>query len=106
MKVLQLNKELLALYDVLGVSDSRPWKIKLRRQIIVTAMLICLLCGWSFSMAFIIMYLKTDLQNALYAIFQVAAEFSANYTVLIACLYPKLIDTVFVKLNYVRENGK
>lgn len=66
MKVLQLNKELLGLYDIRGISDSRPWPIELCHLIIVTVMLICLVCGWSFSLAFIIMDLKTDLRDALY----------------------------------------
>lgn len=106
MPTLELNRELLEVYSAFFSSGNKPWKIRLRHQIIVLIMFGCLLFGWSSSVVFIIMYQKADMRNALYAVFQVAGEFSANFTVLVACIYPKSVENIFIKLNDVRENGK
>lgn len=106
MSILRLNKELLELYGGFSSSSNTSWKIRLRHQILVLIMFVCLLFGWSSSVVFIIMYQKTDIRDALYAVFQVAGEFSANFSVLVACMYPKSIENIFIKLNDVRENGK
>lgn len=105
MKVLQLNREVLELYNILYSSNGTPWFTIFVHQIKVALMFICLFFGWFSSVIFIIIHVKTDLQQSLYAVFQIAAEFTANYTVCIACLYPDLIDAIFVKLNDIRENG-
>lgn len=105
MKVLQLNKEILELYNVRYSSNGTPWVTILVHQVKVTLMFICLFFGWVSSVVFIIIHLKTDLQKSLYAVFQIAAEFTANHTVCIGCLYPELIDGIFIKLNDIRDNG-
>lgn len=105
MKVLQLNRELFELYNVRYGLNGISWLTILVHQIKVTLMFICLFFGWSSSVVFIFIHVKTDLQRSLYAVFQVAAELTANYTVLIACLYPELVDNIFIKLNDLRENG-
>lgn len=106
MEVLQLNRELLDLFRFRAKSDGTPWYTKLRRQVIIAVMLIFLLFGWASSVVFIVKYIKIDTISALYAIFQVASEFSANYTVFVMCLYPETTDSMFIKFNDVRKNGK
>lgn len=105
MKVLQLNKELLSLYSFWYNSDGTPWHIKLIRQIKITLMIFCLLFGWASSVVLIVKYIAIDLQKSLYAVFQVAAEFGANYTVVVACLYPESTEGIFKRLNDIRDKG-
>lgn len=106
MTILQLNKELLDVFCVFSRSESSSWRIRLKRLIILLFLFVCLLFGWSTSVIFIIKYRKSDLRSALYAVFQVAGEFSANFTVFIACVFPQLIKNIFIKLDVIREHGK
>lgn len=106
MEPLQLNRELLTYICACSPPKNTPWSIKLRRHIIVIIMIILLMFGWISSVVFIIKYVKVDLRNALYAIFQIAAEFSASYTLLTAYIQPGSSLTVFLKFKNIRENCK
>lgn len=105
MEPLQLNQELMTLICVCASSEATPWFIKVRRLALVVTMLILLSFGWVSSIVFIILYFQTDLRSALYAIFQIAAEFSAWYTVIVTFTNPKLVQRVILKFRKVRSEG-
>lgn len=106
MKPLQLNRELMTYICTCTPPDKTPFLIRVHRQILVGIMFICLTFGWASSVVFIIWYVTTDLRNALYAIFQIAAEFFAFYTAFVTYMHPDSALNIFLKFNHIREHGK
>lgn len=106
MDPLKLNRELLTYICACSAPRGTRLYIRVCYQASAVVLIIFLIFGCVSSIVYIIEYLKTDLQSALYAIFQVAAEFSAFYTMIMVCMNPNSTLTVFLKLNHIREKGK
>lgn len=106
MDPLKLNRELLTYICACSAPRGTRWYIRVCYQALAVVLTIFLIFGCVSSIVYIVQYLKTDLQSALYAVFQVAAEFSAFYTMIMVCLNPNATLAVFLKLNHIRENGK
>lgn len=106
MEPLKLNRELMTYVCTCTPPKDTPLLVRVRRQILFMVMLILLMFGWISSVVYIIKYVKTDLRNSLYAIFQIAAEFGGSYTILSAYLHPDSALNVFNKFKYIREHGK
>lgn len=103
---LLLIREFMTLISTCAPLEVTSWNVQLFRRILFAIIMFCLTFGWVSSIDFIIKYLKTDLQSALYAIFQIAAEFSAFYTVFVTYLNQKTVLTAFIKFKEIRESGK
>lgn len=103
---LLLIREFMTLISTCAPLEATSWNFRLFRRILFAIIMFCLTFGWVSSIDFIIKYLETDLQSALYAIFQIAAEFSAFYTVFVTYLNRKTVLTSFIKFKEIRENGK
>lgn len=103
---MQLNRELMTAICVCAPSEKLSKIDKIHREIFGILIQMLLLYGYGTSIIFIWKYLKSDLPNALYAIFQVAGEFGAWYTVFITYLHSGSVLIVFNKLKDIRENGK
>lgn len=104
-KPLQLNQVLMTLF-IIPTAAEAPWYIRRCRQVIVYLALLFTTFGYGASIDFIIKYLKTDVGSALYAVYQVAAEFGASYSILIALLLPKALQNIFSSIQHVRETGE
>lgn len=86
--------------------DDTPMHTRWCNRFILFVNLASLAHAHSSSINFIFMMMDTDLESALFGVFQVAATFSAFYTALITSLFPESIDNFFIKLNDIRGNGK
>lgn len=106
MEPLQFNRELMTAIRVCTPLNETSKMVEIRRHILVIITQMLLIFGWVSSIVFIVEYMKSDLGNALYAIFQVAGEFSGWYTLFISYLNPDSLLAVFIKLKDIRENGK
>lgn len=90
MQPLQTNRQLLKLFNLRGhtVDDDTPWAVRHRNQIYLFIIYAFLCYGLGTSLYFIIEFIDSDLESALFAVFQVAAEFSTLYTITVTCLFP------------------
>lgn len=107
MEPLRMNREILKVFDLrFDPVDDTPLHIKWRNRIILIVALAILAFGLISSGDFIVKFIETDLESALYAIFQVASSFSNLYTAVITILFPDTVQNYFIKLTTMRENGK
>ena len=105
MEPLQLNRELLTYICMCTPAKGTSLHVRVCHQILFVIILTLLMFGWIASVVYIALYVKSDLRGALYAIFQVAAEFSASYTVLSTYLHPDATLAIFNKFKYIRDSG-
>lgn len=108
MQPLKINRELLQLFDVRSHSivDDTSWIVRRRNRLFLFIIVAFLCYGLVTSLCFIIEFIETDLESALFAVFQVAAEFSTLYTVSITCIFSHSVRNFFNKLKDFRENGE
>lgn len=105
MEPLQLNRELLTYICMCTPAKGTSLHVRVCHQILFVITLTCLMFGWIASLVYIVLYVKNDLRGALYAIFQVAAEFSASYTILSSYLHPDATLAIFNKFKHIRDSG-
>lgn len=109
MQPLNINSELLKLFNLRAHTiddDDTSWTVRQRNQIYLFIIFVFLCYGLSASLYFIYEFIETDLESALFAVFQVAAEFSTLHTVFITSIFPYSVRNFFNKLKDVRGNGK
>lgn len=107
MEPLRVHREILKVFDLrLDAFDDAPLRIRWRNRIISFINLASLAHGSFSSVNFVIKFYKTDLESALFAVFQVAGCSCAFYTAVITSLYPDSVQNYFNKLQSIRENGK
>lgn len=100
MQPLQPNKDLLTLIWVCQPAENTIWYIKCRNIAMCMLSIGLLIFGGIDSVVYIDRYILVDLENALYAIFQVAAEFSASYTLVSSVILSKTLDNL-IKIFYL-----
>lgn len=103
---LQLNRDLLALFNSQLSSPDTPSHIKWKRKAILVIYQICQVFGCISSSVFIMENFKTDLSSALYAVFQVAATFNTLYFIVITWFYSESLCNFFAKCDDIRANGR
>lgn len=109
MEPLKLNRELLKLFDMRALdypNENMSLNIRRRNQIILFTILVFLIYGLFSSADFMIKVIETDLESALFALFQVSGVFISAFVSIFISLFPQLVRNFFMKLNDIRENGK
>lgn len=105
MDPLHLNRTLMTSISVCSQPKGTSLLVRVRHQMMFITLFSSLLFGWVSCVVYIIKYVKIDLKNACYAIFQIGAELSAFYTLIPAYMQPDSTLIVFQKLKQIRENG-
>lgn len=108
MEPLKLNREILKLFDMRALdypAKNISLNIRRRNQIILFTLLIFLVYGLLSSIDFIIKVIETDLESALFALFQVCGMIISTYAAIITSLFPHAVRNFSIKLNNIRENG-
>lgn len=107
MEPLQMNREILKVFDLrINNIDDTPLLTKWCNRIILFIILASLTHAGSSTINFMIEIMETDLESALFAIYQVAACFSALYTAVVTSLFPEPVQIYFDKLKDTRKNCK
>lgn len=106
LEPLHLNREWLKMFYMRAIPEEMPCHIWWRRRILVSLLLAQLLSGSLLSFDFIVKFIDTDLEDALFAVFQVVGDFAVFFTAFITYIYPKPVQTIFIKFKHIRENGK
>lgn len=104
MKALELTKHIFIVLSICPTSkDLRLLTKCLRIAIAITSMVTeCM--ALIASVLFIVKYLENDVQNCLYAIFQVAALFSVIYMWIVAFILRNSISGIFLKFQRIPVN--
>lgn len=76
MEALDRNKNILTIFGFCSTTRDTKWYIYLRNHLTGIFAIFSLVWAMYCSSSYIIHYVKTDLEGALYALFQVAAVFS------------------------------
>lgn len=73
MKVLSFNRDILTLLWILPTSQSESKRFQVRNKIFSSVSLLSVCLAFTASACFAYRYVTTDLENSLYALFQIAA---------------------------------
>lgn len=93
----------LSVYPVAEGTDSR---LKFAKKVFSIAAGIILLFALIFNASFVVKYAKTDFASALHALYQVASETSALYTLVAAYISRHRIVDVFNKYQKIFDSSK
>lgn len=86
-------------------NDNITSTIRRRNQTILFVILAFLIFGLLSSVDFIIKFIETDVENSLFALTQVSGLFISACMAIITNIYPHSVQSFFIKLGHIRENG-
>lgn len=101
MKPLVTNAKVLTWLCILPAQEQINRRMKLIYIAFTFTLSITCFCGLVSSLAFMMEYLSTNLEDCLYALFQVAADSSALYMVLVALFLRHKMAALFDKLSEI-----
>lgn len=101
MKPLVTNKNVLTWLCILPAQEQTNKRMKLIYIAFTFTLSITCFCGLASSLAFMMEYLSTNLENCLYALFQVAADASAFYMVMVALFLRHKMAALFDNLSEI-----
>lgn len=98
-------KELFIFAGVCQSPETTPWHIKLRNKTICVSIIFSLISGSVQSGLYIQKYIMTDLESALFAIFQVFGEFCVVYVMVTSIICSKEMKNIFEEFAHMHETG-
>lgn len=105
MKVLELNRQSFILLWIFPTPKTDGKLIKFRNILISLIHLYAIIASLIFSIGFAYKYVKIDLENTLYALFQIAAYGSQSYSMVIGYKLGSKIAQLFPKLQQIYDSS-
>lgn len=106
MKPLAASQQMLTWFCVLPVSKSTIWWRQLLYIIFTGAIFIGHCCSIVSSVAYFIKFISTDLEEALYALFQIVSSASMAYVMIVTPFLRHNIRTLFENLHEIYMESK
>lgn len=100
------SKTFLIFIGVCQPPENTPWHKRLQSILICLISLGLMAFALGTSIVYIVKYVMTDLENALYALFQVAAEFVGLTTLFASVIYSKRLTMLFDQFKVFYESCK
>lgn len=103
MKPLETNQQILTFLCIFPTTN----KCKRRIYIVLSVFLLVIeICGLASSATFVLNHISTDLEEAIYAIFQVAAFSGLIYMIIVTIILRNKIIDFFRTLSKICETSK
>lgn len=106
MKPLVMNQRVLTWLCVFPMHESAAMKEKLTCIVFSIGVILTIFSGLIGSVIFFLKFVSTDLEESLYALFQIAAIFSTSNAIVVAVQMRHRIPTMFKNLTTIYEKCK
>lgn len=103
MKPLVMNQRVLTWLCVFPLDEAATMKEKLTCITFSIGVILTIFSGLTGSVVFFLKFVSTDLEESLYALFQIAAIFSTSNAIVVAVLMRHRIPAMFSNLTEIYE---
>lgn len=106
MKVLTLNYHIFILMSIFPTSIDQHFSVKMRNKLFSLTVFLLVFGGLVFSMTFIKRFVVSDLENTLYALFQIAAFGCQVYLFIVGYKIGPKFAELYPKLQQIYDSSK